>query len=57
VIPSIKQFIEVKAGKTNPLEFQWFLKSFKKEELIVISQSRFETDRIKGITLEDFLLS
>jgi len=49
-------FVEVKRGRTTPIEFSWFPKVFPNRRLTVISQSRFETRRIKGITLEDFLL-
>ncbi len=49
-------FVEVKRGRTGPLDFTWFPKCFPKGRLTVLSESRFETDRIHGITLEDFLL-
>lgn len=49
-------FLEVKRGRTGPLDFAWFPKSFPDGRLIVISASRFETDRVVGMTLEDFLL-
>ncbi len=49
-------FIEVKRGRTGPLDFMWFPRCFPKGHLTVISESRFETDRIRGVTLEDFLL-
>ncbi len=57
LIPEQSLYIEVKNGQTNPTEFLWFLKSFKKEQLLVIGKNRFETERITGITLEDFLLN
>jgi predicted AAA+ superfamily ATPase len=47
--------VEVKRGKSGPLEFGWFPKTFPKARLTVISASRFETDDIEGITLHDFL--
>ena len=50
------RFIEVKRGRTGPLDFIWFHKCFPKGHLTVISESRFETDHIRGVTLEDFLL-
>jgi len=56
IIPSNQSYIEVKSGKTRATDFIWFLKSFHHENLTVISQSAFETERIRGITLEDFLL-
>ena len=54
VLPG-EQYLEVKHGRTSPLEFSWFPKLRPKGRLTVISQSRFDTDRITGITLEDFL--
>lgn len=51
------EFIEVKRGKSGPLDFRWFPGTFPHAHLTVISSSRFETDRIKGITLHDFLIS
>ena len=48
-------FIEVKRGKTSPMEFNWFPNVFPNGHLTVISESRFETDRISGITITDFL--
>lgn len=50
-------FLEVKLGKTGPLDFIWFPKIFPNEKLTVICANRFETDKIIGITIEDFLLS
>lgn len=50
-------YIEVKRGRTNPVEFAWFPKSFPKGILNVINEAVFSTERIKGITLEEFLLS
>lgn len=49
-------FIEVKKGPTTPFEFNWFIRDFPKSaKLTVISQSKYETDRIRGITFEQFL--
>jgi predicted AAA+ superfamily ATPase len=56
ILPEEKHYIEVKSGKTQATDFIWFLKSFPHQNLTVISQSTFETERIKGITLEQFLL-
>lgn len=50
------EFLEVKRGRTGPLDFAWFPKSFPDGRLIVVGASRFETDRMIGLTLEDFLL-
>ncbi len=49
-------WIEVKAGKVNAFEFDWFRKSFPGERLLVVSPERFETHAVRGVTLEDFLL-
>jgi predicted AAA+ superfamily ATPase len=48
--------IEVKRGRTGPLDFVWFPAVFPKARLTVVGATRFETDRIVGITIEDFLL-
>lgn len=49
------RFIEVKRGKTGPLDFAWFHRVFPKGRLTVVGSSRFETDHVAGVTLEDFL--
>jgi uncharacterized protein len=51
-----KPWIEVKAGKASPFEFDWFRKTFPREKLLVINAARFNSDDIRGVTLEDFLL-
>jgi len=53
---SPERFLEVKRGRTGPLDFTWFPKCFPKGRLTVVSESRFETDYVNGITLDDFLL-
>ena len=50
-------FVEVKRGRSGPMDFAWFPVTFPKAQLTVIGKSRFETDRIIGVTLEDFLLA
>ncbi len=50
-------FIEVKRGTSGPIEFTWFAKTFPKKQLTVICQNTFETEQVRGITMEDFLLS
>ena len=50
------EFIEVKRGRAGPLDFGWFTNIFPNARLKVVSASRFETDSIEGITLQDFLL-
>jgi predicted AAA+ superfamily ATPase len=49
-------YVEVKAGKTSPLEFAWFPKVFPGARLVVVSESSYETDAIVGVTIEDFLM-
>jgi len=48
--------LEVKRGRTGPLDFAWFPKSFPQGRLIVVGANRFETDQVVGLTLDDFLL-
>lgn len=50
------KWIEVKRGKSSPLEFSWFSQYFPKENLSVINTNSFETRSVRGISLEDFLL-
>ena len=50
------EFLEVKRGRTGPLDFAWFPKTFPDGRLTVVSASRFETDQVVGVTLEDFML-
>jgi len=49
-------FIEVKRGSCSALEFSWFVRQFPHANLTVINQIKFATDKINGITIEDFLL-
>ncbi len=53
---SKKYFLEVKRGRTSPLEFNWFHQQFPHQVLTVINKDTFASDQIQGITLEDFLL-
>ena len=48
-------FLEVKRGRTGPLDFAWFPKSFPQGRLTVVGATRFETDQVAGVTIEDFL--
>jgi predicted AAA+ superfamily ATPase len=48
-------FLEVKRGQTSPVEFAWFPRVFPKARLVVVSENRFESASVQGITLEDFL--
>ncbi|MBI4537177.1 MAG: ATP-binding protein [candidate division NC10 bacterium] len=51
-----EEFLEVKRGRTGPLDFAWFPQSFPDGRLTVVGLSRFETDQVVGVTLGDFLL-
>jgi predicted AAA+ superfamily ATPase len=49
------EFVEVKRGRTSSLEFAWFARTFHEGRLTVVSSSRFESDRVRGVTIEDLL--
>ncbi len=49
------EFIEVKRGQATALEFTWFPRVFPKGNLTVVCSTPFETDRVRGLTLESFL--
>jgi hypothetical protein len=51
-----KPWIEVKAGHASPFEFDWFIRTFSREKLLVVSSDRFGGSAVRGVTLEDFLL-
>ena len=55
-VVSENSLLEVKRGRSGPMDFLWFPKTFPDARLTVLGASRFETDRITGITIEDFLL-
>jgi predicted AAA+ superfamily ATPase len=48
-------FVEVKRGRATALDFTWFAKTFPKGRLTVVCATPFETDRVRGVTLEAFL--
>jgi predicted AAA+ superfamily ATPase len=48
-------FIEVKRGQVTPLDYAWFGTVFPKARLIVVNQRQFQTDRVTGMTVEQFL--
>ena len=50
-----KSFIEVKRGKSSPLDYAWFNKEFPNSRLIVINTERFESKNIVGVTMEEYL--
>lgn len=49
------ELLEVKLGQASPLEFAWFSKVFPKARLTVVCATPFETDRVRALTLEQFL--
>jgi hypothetical protein len=51
-----RPWIEVKAGHASPFEFDWFIRTFSREKLLVVSSDRFGGSAVRGVTLEDFLL-
>ena len=50
------RFLEVKSGRTGPLEHAWFTRSFPNARLTILGRDRFATDAVLGRTMEDFLL-
>jgi hypothetical protein len=48
-------FVEVKRGRATALDFAWFGKTFPRARLEVICSTPFETDRVRGRSLHDFL--
>lgn len=52
-----KSWIEVKRGRSSPLDFAWFTRTFPKLRLTIINTVSFETEYLQGITLENFLLT
>lgn len=55
-VVSSAEFLQVKAGPTTPLEFGWFAQVFPRGRLCVVSQSRYETPHVRGLTHEEFFL-
>jgi hypothetical protein len=49
------EYIEVKRGPASPIEFAWFARTFPAAKLTVVCQTPFVTDRMHGITIQDFL--
>jgi predicted AAA+ superfamily ATPase len=50
-------FVEVKRGRTSPVEYAWFPRRFPHAKLIVVGRDSFETDAITGMRFEQFLQS
>jgi uncharacterized protein len=55
-VVSPELFVEVKRGRTSPLEYAWFPRQFPAARLLVIGRDTFDTEAVRGLTLEDFLL-
>jgi hypothetical protein len=47
----------VKVGETGPVDFAWFPNVLPGRKLLVIGASEFRSTAVKGVTLEQFLLS
>ncbi len=54
-VPAPDHYIEVKRGGATALDYAWFPRTHPGARLTVISRDRFETDRIQGVTLEEFM--
>lgn len=48
---------EVKVGRTGPLDFAWFPRTFPGRKLLDIGPNEFRTVHAEGVTMERFLLS
>ncbi len=55
-VNSENDYIEVKRGQACALEFSWFAHTFPNKKLTIINK-QFLTQKITGISLEEFLLS
>lgn len=56
-VDSKRSLYEVKVGPSGLVDFAWFPKVFPKRKLVVIGGSEFRSTTIKGVTIEQFLLS
>lgn len=56
ILPEKNIYLEVKAGAAQATDFIWFLNTFPNQKLSVINKKLFNTQKISGITLENFLL-
>jgi len=43
-----RPWIEVKAGHASPFEFDWFIRNFSREKLLVVSSDRFDGSADRG---------
>lgn len=48
-------FLEVKRGRSGPVDFAWFASRFPKARLTVITTTPFESVPVRGRTMEDWL--
>lgn len=48
--------VEVKRGGASALEYAWFPRTFPRSSLRVVGREVFEADRIRGMTMEEFLV-
>ena len=49
------RYIEVKRGRTGPLEFAWFARAFPHARLTVVGADRFQAGNVRGVLPEEFL--
>ncbi|GMR23766.1 MAG: hypothetical protein BMS9Abin37_2230 [Acidobacteriota bacterium] len=56
-VDSDRKLYEVKVVRTGAPDFGWFPKVFPKRKLLVIAGREFRSTSIKGVTIEQFLLS
>lgn len=57
ILPDKNMYLEVKAGNAQATDFIWFLNTFPNQKLIVINKNHFTTQKMRGISLENFLQS
>ncbi len=58
LMPGPNVWLEVKSGKENAANFLWFPKMLHNNQILtVINKNKFAAQRIKGTSVEDFLLS
>lgn len=49
------QLVEVKRGRSGPVEYAWFPRTFPRGRLTIVGRDRFTADRMEGVTHGDFL--
>lgn len=50
-------WVEVKLGQAGPLDFHWFPAAFPRGTLTVVCTTPFETAKVRGVTVHDFLMA